>query len=124
MSPPFPLCRKEADVLPAAFHAALNHYTRELGITFYNPEQPIHYRVSDLDKLPEYDSGSNPDDDSRSPLFSPSPVDDDADETAVEAQLPEERPPPAMGFRPPPEEGTGVRRRKKLSRKKMMFGDA
>lgn len=91
------------------------------------PEMPIYYNPADLDRLP--DSSSDDDgSDVRSPFSPGEEGDDDDDEplTAVQASSakPFERQPSVMGFTPPSASGTGMRRRKKLSNRKMMGGEA
>ncbi|KAH9467771.1 hypothetical protein MJO28_006181 [Puccinia striiformis f. sp. tritici] len=132
-----------------AFHAALNHYTRELGISFYNSDQPIQLtnltefkdqllnpnytneeedqeeEEEDDDGDDEYDpdlnnqASDNPDRPSTGyfPHFIVNPDlqnSQNIDTTATET----------LGFKAPPHSGTGMRKRKKLAKKKTMLGDA
>lgn len=108
-----PLLQGERWNRRTAFHAALIHYTKELGITYYNSLQPIRYWQEDLDAPPIMDDDDGDDlDDLRSPL---SPIDGNS-------QIPAPMPPaqPLLGFLPP--EGSTVRRRKGRSRKTNMAG--
>lgn len=97
-----------------AFHAALLHFSKELGITYVASPQPVQYWQEDLDAEPIYDDDDLLGDDLRSPL---SPADGNGG-GEVPAPLPP--PQPLLGFLPP--EGSTMRRRKGLSRKKMMAG--
>ena len=97
-----------------AFHAALVHYTKELGITFVNAAQPVSYWQADLDEPVVEDDDADDMDDLRSPL---SPV-DGANE--IPAPIPPAQ--PLLGFLPP--EGSKMRKRKGHSKKKAMLGIA
>lgn len=93
-----------------AFHAALLHYCKEVGITFVNSLQPVQYFQDDLDQPPIEDDNDDLDD-MRSPI---SPVDG-------ESQIPNPAPVQTlMGFLPP--EGSTMRRRKGFSKRKNMAG--
>ena len=95
-----------------AFHAALVHYTKEIGITFVNSAQPVQYWQEDLDNPVAGDDDVEDLDDMRSPL---SPA-----EGANEIPAPLPPPQPLMGFVPP--EGSKMRRRKAYSKKRNMAG--
>jgi small-conductance mechanosensitive channel len=133
-----------------AFHAALNYYTRELGITFYNSEQPVEMTNAAAFKEQLLNPSFNDDEDNDEQLG-----DDESDirldrstrsnnhpgsfqsnqqqvdnASLINKKGPSvftsatERLPEALGFSAPPESGTGMRKRKKISKKKAMLGDA
>lgn len=154
-----------------AFHAALTYYSRELGITFYNSEQPIEFKnlnefkerllsTNDVDQLhyldeeEELDDGLG-DDEAESVLNNkptlnssvrPSasqqlrlPKGESGPTTNDKKKVPSifttatsrgggdgelDRMPETLGFSAPPESGTGMRKRKKISKKKAMLGDS
>jgi hypothetical protein len=93
-----------------AFHSALLHYCKELGITFVNSAQPVQYWQEDLERPPVEDDDDDQDD-IRSPL---SPVDG---ENQIPIPIPLQ---PLMGFLPP--EGSTMRRRKGYSKSRNMAG--
>lgn len=131
-----------------AFHAALNHYTRELGITFYNSEQPVELTNAAALKdqllnpsfIGEEDHDDELGDDELDPdeqlnqrpgsLHSNHPQQHADNVSSISRRGPSvftsatERMPEALGFSAPPESGTGMRKRKKMSKKKFMLGDA
>ncbi|KAA1126599.1 hypothetical protein PGTUg99_029464 [Puccinia graminis f. sp. tritici] len=139
-----------------AFHAALNHYSRELGISFYNAEQPVQFSNLDAfkDQLfnPSSSNNNNDNEEEEEEDNNDEEFGDDELEPDERAQNPPptsyfpnfpdsspvlnkkqaqsvftsatERMPEALGFSAPPESGTGMRKRKKLSKKKAMLGDA
>ncbi|OAV99069.1 hypothetical protein PTTG_02396 [Puccinia triticina 1-1 BBBD Race 1] len=122
-----------------AFHAALNHYSRELGISFFNPEQPVHlanpaaFKEHLLNPAPpeqeqEQEEEEDEQADDEPDYFShPLPAADDDNRSRNPPSVRSAQPvrmPEALGFSAPPEAGTGMRKRKKLSKKKAMLGDA
>ncbi|EGG04448.1 uncharacterized protein MELLADRAFT_117083 [Melampsora larici-populina 98AG31] len=126
-----------------AFHAAINYYSRQLGITFYGSEQPVELR--NWDGLKQHLLDDDEDDDDDEPL-----TDQEVNESIqeqeeeeineyqssvkekikkndgneVEGKGSEIRLPEVLGFSPPPENGTGMRKRRKFSKKKAMLGDS
>lgn len=137
-----------------AFHAALNHYTRELGITFYNSEQPVELTNAAAlkdqllnptmieeeeeheDSLGDEELGDDELDPDEQLHQRPGSLHDNqqsllADNLSHRSRKgpsvftsATERMPEALGFSAPPESGTGMRKRKKMSKKKFMLGDA
>lgn len=111
-----------------AFHAAINYYSRELGIQFYGSEQPIEIQnwnqvkevlmSDDVEEGGEEMEGEVKTEDHYQSSMNWKP------KSPVLEEVQEVRLPEVFGFSPPPESGTGMRRRKKMSRKQAMFGDA
>ncbi len=96
-----------------AFHAAVNYYSRQLGLVAYNSTIPVAY--------------ANPETLEVAPM---TPGDEDGDMPDSPAPEPVDRKERSnwMGFQPPPEDGipSGMRRRKAKSKKAMFrtFGGA
>ncbi|KAI9621915.1 hypothetical protein H4Q26_015350 [Puccinia striiformis f. sp. tritici PST-130] len=124
-----------------AFHAALNYYTRQLGISYHNSEQPIEiYNVDEFrDQLlnlkyinpeeeEEEEAGNNEkesgddvfDPEDQQPPNSSIPVNNKKGLSILTSNT--TRAPEFLGFSAPPQSGTGMRQRKKLSKKQAMFG--
>ncbi|KAG0152027.1 hypothetical protein CROQUDRAFT_35926 [Cronartium quercuum f. sp. fusiforme G11] len=104
-----------------AFHAAINYYSRQLGITFYGSEQPVEMRdLGPMKQLfmEEEDVEEIADEKKENRLS-----DREGSPTPGEP-VPEVRIPEVFGFSPPPESGTGMRKRKRMSKKKAMCGDS
>ncbi|KAI0771961.1 Mechanosensitive ion channel-domain-containing protein [Trametes elegans] len=98
-----------------AFHAAVNYYCRQLGITAYKSPLPVAYADQETGELvlPDMDATPAGEDDMEAPLESPA------------AQEPASAGAPRgtfLGFQPPPEDGfpSGLRRRKPKSRKAIL----
>ncbi|KAH9813280.1 Mechanosensitive ion channel-domain-containing protein [Melampsora americana] len=126
-----------------AFHAAINYYSRQLGITFYGSEQPVemrnwnnlkhHLLDDDDDDEPLNDQDGNQSiqeqkeiDEYENPRKEKVKIPDQNinNNNQVEGKGSEIRLPEVLGFSPPPESGTGMRKRRKFSKKKAMLGDS
>lgn len=77
-----------------AFHAAVQHYCRELGIVCYKSPQPVIWGDPNLE-LPPYPPPTSP----TSPTGA-SPDEYDADGEAALLADPAMKPPPTLGFTP------------------------
>lgn len=90
-----------------AFHAALLHYCKVVGITYVETAQPVQYWQEDLDNPVEDEDEDDDIDDLRSPM---SPL-EGGDQVPAPLSLQ-----PLLGF--VPAEGSTMRRRKGFSKKK------
>ncbi|MBW0542438.1 hypothetical protein O181_082153 [Austropuccinia psidii MF-1] len=129
-----------------AFHAAINYYSRQLGIKFYKSEQPVellnwkgmkdtllndHFPF--YEEKPHHNDVSEDDDEfeiecAKDILNSPQPKSSQRpyqhDQSKSENILPNPTIAESLGFSAPPNDGIGLRRRKRMSKKKAMMGDA
>lgn len=100
-----------------AFHAAVAHYMKEVGITYHNSIQPVTIFQDDLDATPIYDDDEDDIDDSRSPL---SPAVGGGGEDQIPAPIPP--PQPLLGFVPAEGSKANMRKRKGFSKRRNMQG--
>ncbi|KAF8211527.1 Mechanosensitive ion channel-domain-containing protein [Mycena galopus ATCC 62051] len=89
-----------------AFHAAVQHYSRELGIVCYNSPQPIVWNDPNLE-LPPYPPATSPTADSLE-VRSPTALSPDNE---VDTEMVLDKPTPTLGFTPPVTSGKILRAR-------------
>ena len=95
-----------------AFHAAVNYYCRQLGITLYNAPIPLAYADESGEILIAPDASAA--DEVEPPMPAESPAQEAPGEKKDKTVW--------LGFQPPPEDGipSGMRPRKAKSRKAML----